>query len=419
MINATNDNKPQNVDPSPFANLGSSATDFSKPPTMNSGSSENTSSEKTAMEKPPGFDDRNDGFKPKTKLSVKTIAGLFVLLLIVVGAGAGLFLSQQTQDLRQQAYDDFSIILPGPAIGEACDFSNNPCTAPLVCHCQDGNACTIAECEDPETTMNSCERQGRDWCVNQGGEAFTCCAVGYGCGSDVGLPNNPNGCYKLDSIPTTPPQTTEPQTYSCNSSCTNNSQCTGVNAGYTCDTTSNKCRLATNPTSNTCQPPVALTCNSACTTNTECSSVNSGWSCDTTSNKCRLTANPTSNTCQPAVIPGEPMCKDVAILDSQNNELDPSTDAFSIGMVLKFRCAASDPDSQISRFEFRVTEPDGNVVEGAAINPAGSSETSQEYQISQYLSHQVLCRACTSSACQDWMSIVSEESSLSEESTAN
>jgi len=569
----------------------------SKPPAMTPAIEKPmTPSSPPAMEKPLGFDNRNDGLKPKKKFNIKMIGGMLVLLLIILGASAGFFLSQQTQDLRQQAYDgqpcndsnDCSLVDEGEVcinnfcttptacidlltlsdcdasvapdcawyscnnschpngtpleevcgqVGDACD-SQNQCLPPLVCHCQDGNACTIRECEDPSETEDWCRALNQDrWCLNQGGQAYTCCAEGYSCCSGY------NGCC-ANNPPTTPP-TTPPPTFSCNSPCATNAQCTNVNPDWTCD--SNKCRLASNPTSITCEPEVVPpVCNGACTTTAECSAVNPDWICNG-ANKCVLASNPTSITCEPAVvptsktwnvttsficpdgstpstigrrlfwvvwppspltwyynpilslvdgstteitqaitvdnitpglvksvyvglakasdldnfdakaykainpptgvtaatyfnpptemfnwsvindtvptnmtlkfeapeelcepiiIPSEPMCKDVAILDANNNELDPATDTFSIGMVLKFRCAADDPDIQITKYEFKVTEPNGTIVQGSAINPAGSSSTSQEYQITQYLDHQVQCRVCTGTSCQDWVSII-------------
>ncbi|MBP7700810.1 hypothetical protein KA111_01980 [Candidatus Woesebacteria bacterium] len=618
---------------------------------------------------PPAFGGGTDsamGSKPKKKFNVKLVTALVVLIMLFVGAGSAFFLSQQSQDLRQQASFNHDLMRPcdpmategsplrcsdttvcadddgdgawycqaatdAPGVGEPCDIVSNLCAGDLVCHCQDGNACTDMRCETRDENYDSCLKQGRSWCINQGGLANTCCVEGYTCGE------NRLGCYFTGSPtpkppgsdePTTPPNT--PPALVCNSTCSTNTECSSINSAWTCDATSNKCRLAANPTSTTCQPAAALTCNESCTTNAQCSGVNPNWTCDATSNKCRLAANPTSTTCQPAVpltcneacttdtqcssvnaawtcddtsnkcrlasnltsttcaeavpltcndsctyasecssvnpdwtcdttankcrletnptsttceeavpltcnetctdsiqcssvnpdwtcdaqsnkcrletnptsttcaeavpltcnetctadiqcssvnsawtcdetsekcrlasnpvsttceaevIPGcndacttdlqcsgvnagwtcddtsnkcrlasnltsttcepevvlnEPMCKDVAILDENNNVLNPNSSTFSIGMILKFRCAADDVDNQVTNYEFKVTEPDGTVVEGSAINPAGSSATSQAYQINQYLSHQVQCRVCTGDACQDWIEV--------------
>lgn len=100
------------------------------------------------------------------------------------------------------------------------------------------------------------------------------------------------------------------------------------------------------------------------------------------------------------------MCKDLAILDKDGNVLNPNSTTFKIGMILKFRCAADDPANQITRYEFKLTEPDGTIIEGSKINPAGSSTISLEYQIDQYLNYQVQCRACIGSICQPYKSIV-------------
>lgn len=71
-----------------------------------------------------------------------------------------------------------------------CNLTTKKCPRGTVCHCQDGDACTRASCEAPSVTKNSCVNQGRSWCVNQHGKAFTCCEKGFECRP------NANGCRK-------------------------------------------------------------------------------------------------------------------------------------------------------------------------------------------------------------------------------
>ncbi len=494
--------------------IGTPAMSSSATPVM-------TPAKPPAMEKPPGFDDRNPDLKPKNKFSAKMIGGLLVLVLIVVGAIAGFFLTQQTQDLRQQAYlgqscnqdsncsgwpnekcDNGECVAtntgtncPAFVAWESCDptpstpdinectgshYTHNACVLGYIewrcgnknwlpdygnpannqcvgdcsweltngiCCPRGVDACNpsvddrmcipdpyVSECKPWNNTDCPANQQGyweaQEWCVGAGcecappngifldetGPGCNCTtSTVYQCNSDCTTSAQCQGSLganyscvtskcRLTSNPTS--NTCQPATvYACDSTCTTNAQCAAVNSAWSCDATTSKCRLTSNPTSTTCTA-APLVCNSTCTTNAQCAAVNSAWSCDATTSKCRLTSNPTSTTCEPAVIPGEPMCKDVAILNSNNEELNPATDTFSIGMVLKFRCAADDPDIQITKYEFKVTQPDGTIVQGSAINPAGSSSTSQEYQITQYLDHQVQCRVCTSASCQDWVSII-------------
>lgn len=192
-------------------------------------------------------------------------------------------------------------------------------------------------------------------------------------------------------------------TYQCNSDCTTTAQCAAVNSAWSC--VSGKCRLTTNPSSTTCQPATTYQCNSDCTTTAQCQgSLGSAYSCVT--NKCRLTANPTSATCEPATV--GPMCKDVAILSQDGTELDPKqSGSFYVGQIIKFRCAADDPtNSLISKYQFRITEPGGAVIEGTAINPAGSSAVSKDYQINLTGSFKAQCRIClTDNTCQPYINI--------------
>lgn len=103
-----------------------------------------------------------------------------------------------------------------------------------------------------------------------------------------------------NSCGTTPP--IEDQPVACNQACSGFGQgnCTD---GLTCTQvgTQNLCRLSTNPTSETCQPPERpRVCNEECSgvgvgnceSNLSCINVNG-------QNRCRLTVNPASEVCQP------------------------------------------------------------------------------------------------------------------------
>lgn len=89
--------------------------------------------------------------------------------------------------------------------------------------------------------------------------------------------------------------------YACDSSCTTNTQCEGVNADYICASDQgNRCRLKSAPTASNCQAP-GYYCDSPCETNAQCEGVNNNYSCaDTPQGKrCRLKANPSDFSCQP------------------------------------------------------------------------------------------------------------------------
>lgn len=102
-----------------------------------------------------------------------------------------------------------------------------------------------------------------------------------------------------------------------------------------------------------------------------------------------------------------PICRDVAILDNEDNEIFPNStpNPFYVGQVLKLRCAADDPDSLISRFEFRVTRPDGKVLEDE-INPTGNARISLPFTIEQPGRYTAQCRVCTTDGvCQNYVEI--------------
>ncbi len=131
---------------------------------------------------------------PKKKFAGgKVIATILGLFLLVGGVGAGVFLTSENQDIREKA----------SSCPLACSNSGNcgpKCPTGQVCHCQDGDPCTVAACE-PETgsgsTKEFCDQAGREWCVNQYGNAYTCCESGYSCCQTTngccGGSNPPNG----------------------------------------------------------------------------------------------------------------------------------------------------------------------------------------------------------------------------------
>lgn len=95
----------------------------------------------------------------------------------------------------------------------------------------------------------------------------------------------------------TPSPTTTPS-YACNSGCSTDAQCQGVNAGYICHPDLKVCRLDTNRNSSSCQAPAnSYACNSSCTTNAQCQTANGSYICS--SGQCRLDSNPAASNCQP------------------------------------------------------------------------------------------------------------------------
>jgi hypothetical protein len=205
---------------------------------------------------------------------------------------------------------------------------------------------------------------------------------------------------------------------------------------YARDNADKRCRLTTNTTSTTCSPattptptptptPAPLTCNSECTLGLgedPCTAVNSLWSCysgDGTATdlkgNCRLTSYPTSTTC---TAPDELMCKDVAILDQNNNEIDPKTvpSPFSVDQIIKLRCSADRPSIEINHYEFRITQPNGTIIDGSALNPGGTTAISLPYTIPMSGTFKAQCRLClTVGGCQPYVDIQTAPSTSNDE----
>lgn len=98
-----------------------------------------------------------------------------------------------------------------------------------------------------------------------------------------------------------------PPDYACDSSCTSDTQCKTANNDFTCDATSQKCRLASNTESATCQPkPEQFACNSSCSTSDQCKTVNTDYICTDTSDgkRCRRESNKSADNCQVVATPG-------------------------------------------------------------------------------------------------------------------
>jgi fimbrial isopeptide formation D2 family protein len=135
---------------------------------------------------------------------------------------------------------------------------------------------------------------------------------GYVCSTDAG-----NKCRVASNQGSETCQGTTPE-YSCNSSCENDTQCKTRDSNYVCAPTSegNRCRHKDYSTRASCDAPPstatptptpAIGCNDRCTSNADCS--NPSHICYTTgdgSQLCRLDTNPASNTCSNPATPGTP-----------------------------------------------------------------------------------------------------------------
>lgn len=92
--------------------------------------------------------------------------------------------------------------------------------------------------------------------------------------------------------------------YQCDSSCTTDAQCNnnGSSTTYICsETAGNKCRLASNPESNSCAgTSKEYSCNSSCSSDSQCQDVDEDFICAETSegDRCRHKDYPTRSSCE-------------------------------------------------------------------------------------------------------------------------
>lgn len=200
--------------------------------------------------------------KPKKKMNLKMILGSIVLLLIILGSSAGFYLSQQIQDVRQQAatpaecapYNMFEC--PNVLNGE-CQWNPN------AGNCSDAQ-CTagIGSCEWSEGSCGGeayCRNLNQQSCSNTSGCTWTPRACGGHPGFCVPRPTTPPPAVTPTPAPTSqPPQTgmcpdnSGPAvwcaTFICTSDVNGDGQCTSddgvapqLGTGTNCITPTNGC----------------------------------------------------------------------------------------------------------------------------------------------------------------------------------
>jgi len=159
--------------------------------------------------------------KPKKKSNWKMALGAIILLLVILGTVTGFYLTQQSQDLRQQASEDINEC----PLAEACPHSNG-----TLIECDSNNVMDISECNS-KGRIESCG--GNEYCCPTAGGTWT---------TDM------TACTTIEPV-------------ACNGTCTADEECSAAVAENFCDPATNKCRLETNPTSVTCEettiPPIS------------------------------------------------------------------------------------------------------------------------------------------------------------------
>ncbi len=370
--------------------------------------------------------------QPKnSKFSLKYIIGGILLLVLILGSGTALYLTQSSQDVRQRATSCNYWVGGGSAGEGSCD-----CRGGVAQKCVGGYwSAAGSEC------ANACGGNGGN--NNGGGTATPSPSSGTGTGACVGnnCSNPPGGCIAVHHCDelwsngectvltpdvrtgTVNAQEEANRTCQCvqvdvltgdNDSCVNghinehpetligavvvcpnSSANCGGNGGSSPNPTTNP-TTSPNPTNNPSPSPssspvvspspsaspTTYFCNSNCTTDAQCQTADSRFACS--EGKCRLGSNPSSINCQPAV---GPMCLDVAMVNAVTGVEITADPKFND--TVKFTCANVEG---VTNYAFRVVEPGGTIK-----TLTSTGRVSESYTINKSGKFFAQCQVCTSS----------------------
>lgn len=149
-------------------------------------------------------------------------------------------------------------------------------------------------------------------------------------------------------------------------------------------------RPSTPPTDNP-----SYSCNSTCTTNAQCQGVNQSLTCALTADgtkRCRNTANPTNTQCQLAV---GPQCLSIAMAKADGTPYQVGDEDPALGDSIKFTCGTV---TGAARYVFQVIEPGGTVT---ALTAVSNGSLSENYSIAKAGNFRAQCQICTESAQAD------------------
>lgn len=285
--------------------------------------------------------------KPEKKLPIKYIISGILLVLLLIGVGAGFYLTQVSQDVRQQA----SVTAPycGDGVcqspGNPCDCladcgneplanqcsgvdtagplescENKECQAGLVCQGQTGSRI----CQDPGTSDQcpgggTCTGYTSFVCNNlsigpETSGAVACNENGQSHGTDQNAAvarANSTGCGQWDQVCVG--GTNDGNLCGSFSIINNNCGSGGTGGGGTPNPTT-IIQSSPNPSPTPTTTPLAV-CNESCSTDADCSQ--SDHSC--IGDVCRLTENPASETCEPLITLG---CGDPCTVSTDCTEVN-------------------------------------------------------------------------------------------------
>lgn len=133
---------------------------------------------------------------------------------------------------------------------------------------------------------------------------------------------------------------------------------------------------------------VTYACNSTCTTDAQCQTSNPGYVCDPSARTCRLASNPTSTTCEPLAAAA---CLNIS-LNVNGQQVAFGADDPVRGDIIQLVCAQA---PRAARYIFRVTEPNGQLVILQSVN---GSNVSQPYNVTKAGAFKAQCQICTGAA---------------------
>lgn len=365
------------------------------------------------------------------KRSENKLAGILVVFFLVIGLASSYFLSKQSQDNRQKAFEP------------ECDTSDPYCSGG---RCISGYSVgSNGECVKDETSTQTCS-DGYHYvyghciptqCQDRDGDGQYVC--GYGGDTDPCTEDSMGGDWCTDSV--------THQAVSCESLGMIRCQCAaGSSNGYWVIGTGSSCSdlcgeagincpdcndtptpTPTNNPSHTPTPtasptptptpvPTLLSCGeTGCHTNDDCES---GLTCQTVSidgssqgicalgsNQLFCAASPTeANCCEAQAMP---TCASIDVLDSNNNLMEGNDDDnLNIGDSVRFRCTATGNQGVTFNYEFRIWAKETNYWTNLTdTSGTVAKNVSDSYIITTSGDYIAQGRICWESECQPWETV--------------
>lgn len=335
------------------------------------------------------------------KPSLKIIVGGLILIMVVAGSAAALYLSQISQDLRQKA-TGCTYWAGGGATEGACDCRGN-----LAQQCLGGfwsapnsGACGNLTCgstapSPTPVTVAGCTNHN---CTSPDGGCIAihrCDQIGTNGECTVLNPDVVTGPVNAQEEANSSCQCVQVDVLtggsgSCENGHINGDWSTLIGSSIVCPEASANCSPppgGTPPPAESPTPsptpsasPITYFCNSDCTTDRQCKTADNNFFCSG-EGQCRLGTNPDSAQCRALI---GPMCLNIALVDPINST--PITADPKQTEVVKFACAEV---AGVDHYVFRVIEPGNSIVK---LNATG--RISEPYTITKSGQFYAQCQVC-------------------------